>query len=148
MRFFLKRPELNHKEEYLKYFNEWKGQKIVPMSSDITNMNYEDFVFQCRQREKRENLPIDKVPASTYLLIDEHGVIYGVANLRHELYDYLLQIGGHIGYGIRPSMRGHGYAKDLLRLTLFEAKLHSIFRVLVTCDDDNIASSKTIVACG
>lgn len=54
-------------------------------------------------------------------------------------------IGGHIGYGIRPSERRKGYATVLLNLALIKARELGIQRALVTCDRDNIGSAKTIM---
>ena len=72
----------------------------------------------------------------------------GRINLRHQLTEDLLEWGGHIGYAVRPSMRGRGYAKNALGLMLPIAAQHGIVRALVTCDTDNVASRRTIEACG
>ena len=44
----------------------------------------------------------------------------GAIALRHELNDFLLTIGGHIGYGIRPSARRRGLAAFALTRTLVQ----------------------------
>jgi predicted acetyltransferase len=56
-----------------------------------------------------------------------------------------LNRGGHIGYGIRPSERRKGYATKLLALTLDKTKELGIQKVLVVCDEGNVASEKTIL---
>jgi predicted acetyltransferase len=55
----------------------------------------------------------------------------------------LLNSGGHIGYGIRPSERRKGYGAKMLALALEKCREFHIERALVTCDRDNIASAKT-----
>ena len=62
---------------------------------------------------------------------------------------FLARVGGHIGYVVVPELRRRGYATMMLRLALKIAneKL-GIRRVLVTCDDDNIGSIRTIEKCG
>ncbi|MGO4369760.1 GNAT family N-acetyltransferase, partial [Paenibacillus sp. MCAF20] len=85
---------------------------------------------------------------STYWLVGEQGLLLGVVNIRHALTPFLLERGGHIGYGIRPSERRKGYAGELLRLSLIEAKHLGINRVLVVCDESNTASAKTILKNG
>ena len=60
----------------------------------------------------------------------------------------LLQEGGHIGDGIRPSERRKGYATEMVRLALLECKKLGIRRVLMTCEKDNIGSAKSIIRNG
>jgi predicted acetyltransferase len=66
-------------------------------------------------------------------------------DIRHELNEYLRTIGGHIGYGIRPSERNKGYASYLLNKALTKCKELQISQVLITCDEDNIGSTKVIL---
>jgi len=71
-----------------------------------------------------------------------------MTNLRHRLNDYLLTYGGHIGYSVRPSERQNGYATQMLRLTLEQARARGIGKVRICCDHYNVASAKTIRANG
>lgn len=84
-----------------------------------------------------------RVP-STYFWIADGEELVGFLNLRHLLNDFLLEVGGHIGYSVKPSARGRGHARAALRLALDEAAALGLERVLVTCDDDNEASRRTI----
>lgn len=68
----------------------------------------------------------------------------GAVALRHELNDFLREAAGHIGYGLRPSARGHGLAAWALGATLPEARALGLTRVMLTCDVANIASARTI----
>ncbi len=45
---------------------------------------------------------------------------------------------------MRPSARGRGYATWALGAVLTEARALGLDRALVTCDDDNVASARTI----
>ena len=74
--------------------------------------------------------------------------VVGMVNIRHELNDYLIRFGGHIGYSIRPSYRNQGYAKLQLKMALDILKDRGVQKALITCNQDNIASMKTILACG
>lgn len=49
---------------------------------------------------------------------------------------------------IHPHERRKGYAKEYLRLALIEASKLGIDRVLLTCDETNIGSERTILANG
>ena len=86
------------------------------------------------------------VPATTFLVMSEHRLV-GFVNIRHELNDFLSRIGGHIGYMVRPTEREKGYAKALLKAAVsYCKKTLGLNRLLITCDQDNIASKKTILA--
>lgn len=67
---------------------------------------------------------------------------------RHELSDFLREVGGHIGYDVRPSARRQGHATAMLRAVLPLAHERGIDPALVTCDDDNLGSIRVIEACG
>jgi predicted acetyltransferase len=107
----------------------------------------EDFGKYIQERmdwKEGRNLPAGFVSESTFWLICSDNVIVGTSSLRHELTEHLRNIGGHIGYNIRPSERGKGYGTVILALTLEKARELGMDRVLVTCDDNNIASVKII----
>ena len=133
------------KEAYLDYYNEWKesGEAFVPMSADLMGDTYEEWLNKKIMCETIA--PEGKVTAHTYFLFDSQENIVGSINIRHYLNEYLAKIGGHIGYGIRPSQRKKGYATKMLRLALPLAKKLGINRVLISCDKNNIGSSKTII---
>jgi predicted acetyltransferase len=86
--------------------------------------------------------------ASTELWLVEGETFIGRVSLRHTLTAGLLQRGGHIGYYVRPSERHRGYGKAILTLVLQEARQMGIKKVLITCDETNIASKKIIEANG
>jgi predicted acetyltransferase len=84
----------------------------------------------------------------SYWWITEGDTVQGSIALRHELNDFLLDAGGHIGYGVRPSARRRGLASWALREVLGEARKLGIDRALVTCDVTNEASRRTIEGAG
>ena len=89
-----------------------------------------------------------EVPSNTYLAIRQNdNRLVGIIDLRHHINHPILGTwGGHCGYSVRPSERGKGYAKEMLRLNVKNAKKRGIEKMLVTCDSDNTASEKTILA--
>jgi predicted acetyltransferase len=89
------------------------------------------------------DLPSDRVPA-TFLVAVVDGELVGRVSIRHVLNDYLTRFGGHIGYGVRPAHRRRGHASEILRQALVIARAEGIDSVLITCDDDNVASAKVI----
>ena len=72
----------------------------------------------------------------------------GRLSIRHELTPALVEVGGHIGYFVRPSARRKGYATQMLTQSLPIAGALGIDPALVTCDLDNTASRKVIEAAG
>jgi predicted acetyltransferase len=83
-----------------------------------------------------------------YLWISDGSEVVGFLALRHELTPWLLEQGGHIGYSVRPSRRRQGHASRALALALIRAKELGLERVLLTCDDDNVGSRRTIENAG
>lgn len=92
-------------------------------------------------------LPDGSVHNDLYWIVDD-GEFIGFLSFRHELNEWLREAGGHIGYAVRPSRRRQGYAAAALRLALQRAREIGLDRVLITCDDGNIASYRTIEGAG
>ena len=109
---------------------------------------YEEWLKSNQGQEMRTNLPEGWAPAIQLVAFARDGQVVGFFNLRLRLSDYLLEVGGHIGYSIRPSERGKGYAKESLRQGLQVAKGKNIKRALVTCSTENPASRAVILANG
>ena len=132
--------------------DEWKLDHEVNQSNRspwaIFKNDYQDFAYYLENLEINE--PKDgKVPDSVYFLLDvERDILLGAVNIRHYLNDYLLQFGGHIGDGVRPSERRKGYATEMIRLSLIECKKLGINRVLMVCDKTNVGSAKSIIKNG
>ena len=55
---------------------------------------------------------------------------------------------GHIGYEVDEPYRGHGYARRACRLALTVARHHGMKSLYITCDEDNMASARTIEGLG
>ncbi|MGF1755149.1 GNAT family N-acetyltransferase [Vibrio makurazakiensis] len=93
------------------------------------------------------NLPKFYVPCSHFWLLTDTDDVAGVIRVRHNIDNEFLSLeAGHIGYDIAPSYRRRGFGKHMLRLALKEAKLLGLKQVLITADEDNVASRKVIEA--
>ena len=89
-------------------------------------------------------LPEGRVHCDYYWITDGPQTVIGFLALRHELNAWLLEEGGHIGYSVRPSHRQRGHATRALALAVRRAAELGIERALLTCDEGNDASARTI----
>ncbi len=97
------------------------------------------------------DLPADRVPADflvAELALPTGPVIVGRVSIRHRLTPLLLEIGGHVGYAVRPAFRRRGHGTAMLARSVQHLATLGVHEVLVTCDDDNIASARVIEGCG
>jgi predicted acetyltransferase len=107
-------------------------------------MSFLRYLEVLAERERGENLPPNHVP-STFLFAFAGSRIVGRVSIRHFLNPFLERVGGHIGYVVAPEYRRRGYATIILSQSLLIARQKlGLERVLVTCDDDNVGSIKTI----
>ncbi len=147
MKLQLIRATHDMEEQYYDFANEWEKhtEPIVPYSARLVDMDYKSWLEYTFKIESKDTCPSHLVPAHTYFLVLENKRIIGSVNIRHYLNDYLLNFGGHIGYGIRPSERKKGYASLMLSLALPIAKELGINKALITCNKNNKGSAKTII---
>ena len=146
----LRRPSLEDKEAILEMMAEFE-QAQSPHDGgfwETEAFSYEEWLDGNQNQEIGINLPEGWVPAIQLVAFSEKGQAVGFLNLRLCLNDYLLEEGGHIGYSIRPTERGKGYAKEALRQGLQVAKEKNIKQALVTCSTENPVSRAVIVANG
>ena len=107
-------------------------------------MSFGRYLQVLAEQERGEHLPANHVP-STFLFAFDGASIVGRVSIRHALNPYLERAGGHIGYVVVPEYRRQGYATAILGQALEIARQRlGLTRVLVTCDDDNLGSIRTI----
>lgn len=146
------KPNIDYLDIITAYKNEF-AQANEPIYGGAHLENYVDLVAwiaYTQAIETESGVKEGRAPSSTFLCVRQSDQkMVGICNFRHHLkQDFLINFAGHIGYSICPSERRKHYAKKQLKLALAKAHNLGITKVLVTCDVDNIASEKTILANG
>ncbi|WP_336006317.1 GNAT family N-acetyltransferase [Fusobacterium polymorphum] len=147
----LVKPDLSYSDEIIKYKEEsLKENPLINGSAGLNRFSsIEDWLEELKKRSSEATVPEGLVPSSTYIGVREKdNYIVGMIDIRHYLNDFLKQFGGNIGYSVRKSERNKGYAKQMLKLALEKCKDLKMKKVLITCDEDNIASEKVILSAG
>lgn len=134
-----------YRQQICDYLDEWYalGEKIVPYA--VRRLDHHDFEKYCRELENKAIIT-DYVTDSSFFCLDEdRDIVVGAVNIRHYMNDQLLVDGGHIGDGVLPSERNKGIATTMISMALDECRKLGIFKVMMACDRDNPASSKSIM---
>ncbi len=153
-KFFLEIPSFNRKKEALEYLEE-----NVSYGSDLNGSghldeclektSYEEWLCELEKRQDEEYVKkIHCCPSKTFFVVRKNdNRIVGMVHVRYHISEELLKSGAsHIGYGIRPTERGKGYAKIALYLSLLEEQKLGEEEVLLECTVKNVPSNKTIQA--
>jgi len=143
----LARPHERYKASYIDALWEFISEgRAGTWHPEILRRRFDEYLRVLRQAESDPLAGM--VPASRFWLIGDANRYLGDVDVRHCLNEALCRFGGHIGYNIRPSERRKGYGRLICRLGILEARKLGISDILITCDDDNIASCKVIEANG
>ena len=110
----------------------------------IKEKTFKEWIDELEKGKDEKNLPNTYSPHTLYLAINDENKLVGAIGLRWKMVPTLMTFGGLIGYSIRPTQRGKGYASEMLRLALEKFKETDISDVLISCKDFNIASKKVI----
>lgn len=151
----LVRPTVDLADSWWEMVDEFDGETIHGSSYRASDRDilrdpgaFEEWVDAVGRMDRSdEPLPEGRVPSSNRWIVED-GRVVGTIAIRHGLTASLLWEGGHIGYAVRPSSRRRGVATAALGIALDLAAARGIDPVLVTCDDDNIGSARTIESQG
>lgn len=148
--FYLEEPSIKRKKEAIEYINEHtKYNSKINGTGGLDNHldKYEEWLEKLDLEKKPNTCSENRCPGYTYFLIrKKDDKIIGMINIRYNLNEIMLNHGGHIGYGIRPTERQKGYNKINLYLGLLKCKEIGLDKVLLTANENNIASIKTILS--
>ena len=154
-KFYLEEPTIKRKDGIIEYLDEF-----VKYNSDLNGVGsldkiYDGYTFEqalsrcLKMKDEEYARSVNRCPSKTFLLIrDNDNKIVGTINVRWNLTKEILNFGGHIGYGIRPTERRKGYNKINLYLGMIEAKKLGLEKVMLDCDVNNLGSDRTLKALG
>lgn len=147
-------PTTRLRESWLESRDEWgrgvhqPGAGLQPDDDVDTAAGFATWVSRLHRSADHSIPAAPGLVHASYWWMAERDTYLGSISLRHGLNDFLLNAGGHIGYGVRPSARGQGLAAWALRSVLPSARGLGLSRVLVSCEDTNVASARTIENAG
>lgn len=154
-KFYFESPSLERKNEIIEYLDEFVEYGSNINGSGSLDKIYDGYTFEealerCLNMENEEySKKFERCPSRTFLLIRKSdNKIVGSINIRWNLNEKMLQFGGHIGYGIRPTERRKGYNKINLYLGILEARRLGLEKVMLDCDVNNLGSDRTLKALG
>lgn len=144
---------LQDKEEIMQMYDEYIQSELIPGIDrfegirdfeKLEKLSFTDWIEELEKKKNEENLPKTYSPQTLYLAINYNNEIVGAISIRWKKVPALMSFGGLIGYSIRPTQRGKGYASEMLKIALDKFKNINIDNILITCKDFNIASKKVI----
>lgn len=150
-KFYLEIPSLKRKEAIIAYLNEF-----VLYNSDINGSGFLDKILEgysfeecldkCLNMQYQEYAKkLNRLQSKTFLLIRKNdNKLIGMLNIRWNIPPNIQEFVGNIGYGIRPTERKKGYNKINLYLGLIEIQKLGLKKIYLDCEDNNIASYKTM----
>ena len=141
----LRRPREDEEDEFLRAHRATSPGMPSFLHYYQEGMPFARYLEVLVEQEQGINLPSPHHVPTTFLFAFAGRRIVGRASIRHTLNAVLLRKGGHIGYVVVPEFRRQGYATEILHVSLGIAREKcGVNRILVTCDEDNIGSMRTI----
>ena len=140
-------PCEKYKKQLIEYRDEFLSTSVsIGGAGGLERYEINEWLETIEDHRLNRNIGPGRVPSTLYLTIrKKDDRIIGTVDIRHQLNDYLLFAGGHIGYGVRPSERKKGYGTLQLDLALSKCRSMNLDKVLVTCNKNNIGSAKIIL---
>jgi predicted acetyltransferase len=142
----LELPDVKYRRSFLDAMHEFRSLPSLGASeTHYRNYNAHNFDDMVARRLKETKEAREGSTTQHYFWIIDKDGYAGRISLRHSLEFTDGESHGHIGYDIRPSKRGRGYAKAALRLCLDEAGNMDMPEVLLTCLVENKPSERIIM---
>jgi predicted acetyltransferase len=131
---------------YLDMVHEFEatGGRYPYNDAELAKRDFAAFVRDLRDEALGVGLPPGVVPQITYVLMQDRARALGEIRFRPTLTPPFERHHGHIGYNVRPSERGKGYATGMLGMVLDKARAMGLDRVMLPVEGENPASVRVI----
>lgn len=142
----LVKPAIEHGPAYLDMVNDFlqAGEGYGYNNVELAREDFAQFARELEEEAEGIGLPPGMPAQQTYLLLKDGQQVVGEIRFRPNLLPPYEKYSGHIGYNIRPSQRGKGYATRQLALLLDEARKLQLPGVSLIIDRENPASVRVI----
>ena len=140
-------PTLEDREELQAYLDECRdnNEQNVLLHQDLFEKDYPAWVARIEHNSRVGNGDWGR---SLLLLCGDGDEAVGILCIRYELSGELEAVYGNIGYSVRASKRGRGYATRMLQYALDACRSFGLESVTLGCYKDNAASAAVMKKCG
>ncbi len=144
----LESPNARHYKALMRVDRDFEAAGEEPYCGVQSKPGFWLWLWTLREQARPEAVELGANPNEIYFLVNEQGDICACGQFRPLDTEDVLTWAGHIGYSVPPSLRGRGYAQELLHRLLDLAFERGLERVLLTCDEDNAPSRHVIEKAG
>jgi predicted acetyltransferase len=136
-------PTVAVKDSYL------RGEREMCCEEGVSDEHLEEAAadFDAFVRNRRAIRELWGVPV-TELWFVEGSEYIGTVVVRHRLTEELAESGGHLGYHVVPGFRRRGHGTRMLAAAISFCAGRGVTELLITCDENNLASRRMIEANG
>lgn len=149
MKVILRELCLSDETSFMNALKDWEGEDLSWFTFDWREgIDFSSHLERLELNKKGVNLPQGFVANTMFygFLGDE---IIGRVHVRHELNQFLLERGGHIGYALAPRFRNKGLSFAMVSAVLpYLSDKLELDKVLITCSKENLPSVRLIEKLG
>lgn len=142
-------PCQDYKDAFLDFYTDFWENDPVNSGFYVEGVrDFEPYVMGLHAEAQGIDLLDGHVPCNHYWLVAS-GSILGVIRIRHNIESrFLREEAGHIGYDMAPRFRRRGLGSRMLAIGLKRAAIIGLKRVMISADEDNVASRNVIESNG
>jgi predicted acetyltransferase len=146
------RPTVEFKESYLEALEEFHKEGRY-LYQDIARLNadFDSFIEALRAERGYPHQPyqdwVEPVPETVIWMVKDDQYM-GTVDIRHRLNWHLEKWGGHVHFNIRPSLRGLGFGKKILKKAIPIINYLGIDKALITIKPNDKAGIHIVESVG